>query len=470
MHIINLKAENIKKLTAIDITPSDNMIMVTGANGAGKSSVLDCIVMALCGGKSIPAVPIKKGEDKGKIVIELEGYQITRSFTKESSYLKIEGTDGAKISSPQAFLDKIVGNISFDPLDFLNNEKKKQRDILLSLLGIDVDEIDKREKAARENRTIIGRDKDKAEAVYKSAATYPEITATKELSVSDLSAKLTSAVNSNNDITIAQNANERLKDSARVEIERIKSIDAEIAKLNEEKSTLTASVAAKKTQYTETKEKLSKTEVIDISAIESQLSTLESTNEKIRANVNKKKYKAEFDDLAAQYSSATKEIESISKERATLLTSASMPVDGLSFDDGGLLYNGVPLDQASDGEKLMVSLGISMALNPTLRVLRIKDGSLLDERNLEIIKNTVKDREFQIWIERVNSDGKIGIYIEEGEIVAVNGEKVEKKEVRKSTPTPVPSDSKKSKSKQKEEPKPQDLPESKPQVTGDEDW
>ncbi|PIQ72342.1 hypothetical protein COV86_03525, partial [Candidatus Roizmanbacteria bacterium CG11_big_fil_rev_8_21_14_0_20_35_14] len=121
MKIINLQVENIKKLTAIDITPTDNMVLITGPNGAGKSSVLDSIVMALCGSKSIPAVPIKKGSDKGKVILNLGDYTITRSFTKDNSYLKIENSAGSSITSPQKFLDRIVGNISFDPLDFLNN-------------------------------------------------------------------------------------------------------------------------------------------------------------------------------------------------------------------------------------------------------------------------------------------------------------------------------------------------------------
>jgi DNA repair exonuclease SbcCD ATPase subunit len=178
MRVINLKAENIKKLTAIDITPTDSLVMVTGPNGAGKSSVLDSICMGLCGGKAIPAVPIKKGSDKGKIVIDLGEFTITRSFTKDNSYLKIENKDGSNISSPQKFLDKIVGNISFDPLDFLNNEKIKQRNILLQLLGVNVDELDKKEKALRDERTIIGRDVTKLKAVYQSENHYPEIKAT----------------------------------------------------------------------------------------------------------------------------------------------------------------------------------------------------------------------------------------------------------------------------------------------------
>jgi hypothetical protein len=99
-----------------------------------------------------------------------------------------------------------------------------------------------------------------------------------------------------------------------------------------------------------------------------------------------------------------------------------MPVEGLTFDATGLFYRGVPLEQASDGEKLMVSLGISMALNPTLRVLSIKDGSLLDEKNKSIIRKTLAEKKiedgegYQLWYESVGTDGKAGILIEEGEV------------------------------------------------------
>jgi DNA repair exonuclease SbcCD ATPase subunit len=101
MKIIKLTAENVMKLSAVEIVPKDNLVLVTGENGAGKSSVLDSIVMALCGKSAIPAEPIKKGANKGKIVVELEMYRIERSFTPGNSYLKIEGVDGSVVKSPQ---------------------------------------------------------------------------------------------------------------------------------------------------------------------------------------------------------------------------------------------------------------------------------------------------------------------------------------------------------------------------------
>ena len=120
-----------------------------------------------------------------------------------------------------------------------------------------------------------------------------------------------------------------------------------------------------------------------------------------------------------------------------------MPVSGLSFDESEIFYNEIPLAQCSDGEKLMVSLGISMALNPDLRVLRIKDGSLLGPKNMEILKQTVQEKDYQLWIERVmdkegyNNNGKVGIFIEEGEITEVEGEKPVKVSKTKTSPVPT---------------------------------
>jgi hypothetical protein len=66
---------------------------------------------------------------------------------------------------------------------------------------------------------------------------------------------------------------------------------------------------------------------------------------------------------------------------------------------------------------LLVSLSISMAVNPTLRVLRVKDGSLLGSEAREVIKRMLKEKDFQLWMETVADENEgIGIYIEEGEV------------------------------------------------------
>jgi len=423
MKILNLQANNILKLTAIDITPTDNMVLVIGKNGAGKSSILDCIVMALKGGREIPEVPIKKGADKGKIRIDLGEFILTKSFTKDNNYLKVEAKDGSKVESPQKFLDKIVGNVSFDPLSFLNNEKLKQRNLLLEIIGVNVDEIDKKEKALRDERTVIGREQTKADALYKSLPYHDGIDHAVEIGVDELSGKLVKAMEFNNKLATDLAFNEQIKVRAQQEINETTRIENQITELQKRMVEIKGRIESIKKTYRAEKELLSSLAPIDITALQTKIEELGITNRQVRENNAHVQAKTALSAITKDYDALTRQIDTITQERKTLLSSASMPVDGLDFDDGGLLFNGIPLDQASDGEKLMVSLGISMALNPTLRVLRIKDGSLLDESNRAIIRSIIKDKDYQLWFESVGDKGDVGILIEEGEIVSVDGKK-----------------------------------------------
>ena len=63
MKINLLKAENIKRLVAVEIQANgEPVVVIRGRNGAGKSSVLDSIAFAL-GGKNLqPAEPIRADE------------------------------------------------------------------------------------------------------------------------------------------------------------------------------------------------------------------------------------------------------------------------------------------------------------------------------------------------------------------------------------------------------------------------
>jgi hypothetical protein len=95
---------------------------------------------------------------------------------------------------------------------------------------------------------------------------------------------------------------------------------------------------------------------------------------------------------------------------------AKFPIEGLSFGEDGVLYNGVPFKQCSAAERLKVSMAMAMALNPKLRVIRILDGSLLDSTNMNLIQEMVKEKDYQVWIEVVDESGKVGITIEGGEV------------------------------------------------------
>jgi hypothetical protein len=61
-------------------------------------------------------------------------------------------------------------------------------------------------------------------------------------------------------------------------------------------------------------------------------------------------------------------------------------------------------------------LAIAMASNPKLRVIRIKDGSLLDDDALALVAQTAEQHDYQVLMERVGTGDPGAIIIEDGQV------------------------------------------------------
>jgi len=442
MHVTELTVDNIMKIKAIHIKPRSEVITLQGENGVGKSSVLNSLIMGFKGKKEFPEEPLRRGSKKGSIKIAIDGdddippFTITSTITDKTTNLTIEPTKVLAGETPRSFLDKLIGKISFDPLAFINQEGKKQRRVLMDLIGIDVDELDREEKAVYDERTVKGRELKSAQTRVDGLKVYPDVREVEEIKVGELSKKLQDAMQLNQNISNRTKANETLKEVALfikdTEIPKtekeIKRIEEELANAKINLRKLTEELSDKRDKYKTEKEVIAGLEPIDIDEINESMANIESTNIKIRANNTYKSEQLALKSIQAEYDKIDANLESIRTKRINLIQSANIPVPGLTFDEDGLLYNDIPLSQCSDGEKLMISMGISMALNPTMRVVMVKDASLLGPKNRKILEQMCKDKDFQCWLEVVASadqyekNGKIGILIVEGQ--AVMGDEV----------------------------------------------
>ena len=108
MKIIELRAENVKRLRAVRIRPTGPVVQLTGANEQGKSSVLDCIWWALEGAKHIQAMPIRKGATRAHIRLDLGELVVERRFSAAGTTLVVENAEGARYKAPQEMLDALV--------------------------------------------------------------------------------------------------------------------------------------------------------------------------------------------------------------------------------------------------------------------------------------------------------------------------------------------------------------------------
>ena len=141
---------------------------------------------------------------------------------------------------------------------------------------------------------------------------------------------------------------------------------------------------------------------------------MEATNRKVRASLERKRLEDEVraaDQLADKLSA---QIEAIDDRKTELLASAKFPVEGLGFGVDGPTLNGAPLQQASQAEKLRLSVAIGAALHPRLRVMLLRDGSVLDEDGMRQLAELAAEHSLQLWVERVGDRDASAIVIEDG--------------------------------------------------------
>lgn len=427
MKIIGLQAENIKRLTAVEINPTGNMVEITGKNGNGKTSVLDSIWWALTTAKNIQASPIRNGENEARIRLDLGDLIVTRKFKRKdddeiATSLTVESAEGARFSSPVKVLEELVGALSMDPLEFMRSKPQDQLKTLRSFVpGVDFDAIEAANKADFDKRTDINREA-KSFRTQAQAIDVPAGTASELVDEAELVAELEKAGEHNTDIE----ARKARRETAREQIANLRKahddLMAKVAELQEQ-----ARVAASEAQDAYNKachlqNKLDEADPlpdpIDTAEVRRKIEDARKNNEAARLTLQRAELEKKAREKEAESKALTQQIDDRKLEMQKAVEAAGMPVPGLSFSDDGVLLDGLPLEQASDAQQLRASIAIAMAMNPKLRVIRVRDGSLLDEDAMKLLAEVADEHDFQVWIERVDSSGKVGFVIENGEVAA----------------------------------------------------
>lgn len=423
MKIISLQAENIKRLQAVEIRPTSNLVEISGRNGQGKTSVLDSIWWALGGNRVIQPEPIRKGQDVGTITLDLGHYVVKRTFRRKgddefTTSLTVQNPDGAKFGDPQVILNKFIGDLTFDPLAFSRMKPKDQVVALRSMVaGFDFDAADKANDDDFKLRTDINRSVRELAArieAIKVDASAP----TERVNTQDLLTELQEAL----DGAAAQ----RRIAANRLQIEtRISTIKAEVTSREESIERLKREIEGHLTEISCAKDLIGdlegQLEAIpapgeepDTSDIRDRIANAETVNRTVDQVEQRKKLLAEHDELVKQSDGLTKRMEERKKEAAKAVRDADLPITGLELTEEEVLLNGAPFIQASDAEQLRVSIAVAGAMNPMLRIIRVRDGSLLDAEAMVMLEEYANTNDMQIWIERVDSSGKSGIVIEDG--------------------------------------------------------
>ncbi|MDJ0319785.1 AAA family ATPase [Pseudarthrobacter sp. PS3-L1] len=398
--IKSLEISNFQRLTAAKIEPTGSLIVLAGQNANGKTSVLDAIETTLCGFNARNTKrPIKDGHGKASIDIALtDGTVVRRTFTPSGSTLSGTRPDGAKLK--QSDLNAIISHLGVDASTFATSGDKEQLKTLLSVVDLPFvpSELDAKRKSIFDERTAVSRDMKRLEAQAAGFPAFPVDTTTDEVSVRDLLAEHGNATRQNNLVTAAHESTSSWTE----EVERLR------AKLAEAEESL-----AKAIDHASGAPAL-----IDTDAIQERIDNAEQINATVRDYKSSQEVAAALTAARGNAEKLTEDLAAIDQTKRDGLAAVEMPIEGLSFDEEGVLYQGIPFSRASGAEQIIVSAAMIIATDPELRTMVIRNGNVLDKGSLQQLEEMLEDNNFLAFIEYV-SDGEDHEYrMVDGELAA----------------------------------------------------
>ena len=434
MRMLSVQARNVKGLRLVEFQPNKTATLIGGKNRAGKSSLLDAICMALGGKKLVPAKPLREGEDSGEVTVTLSGDPsrgtqdmiVKRTFVRLASgevetELTITSTDGFLAGSPQKMLDEFIGRIGFDPLAFMRLEPKKQREWLINLLGLDLSALDQERAKYYATRHNIGQQGEEASGALSNIPA--PVPGTKEEDAVDVAEerKKFERLRADRD-GVLQNQSS-LQATIKASHSREKSQIDLIKKLSDQLEQLQSSIKMHSEALQEQvacrdrfEKELATIVVPDIGAAEADLNSKLEINKNVELLKRRAAQQSRVEELRLKYKELSTKITDVDARKAQAIAAAPCPLPGLGFADDGVVFNGLPLEQACTSDQTKVSVAIGAAAGKELNVMFVREGSLLDEEHLVEIANIAAERGCQMLVERVGEGDENNIVLRDGEV------------------------------------------------------
>ena len=464
MYVKKLELLNFQVIKEFNADFDGNVYLITGDNELGKSTLLKAIGALLTGERDSV---LRKGESKGfaKMVIGDDGdeYEVSLNFTEANprGTLSIKSKSGIK-SNNVSMLQSIFGYQDFDAVEFARwsetaEGRRKQIEVVKNLLPKDVckriEAIDEETAELKNNRLYLNRDVKNLKSVVDEAK--------KNLTDADIQ-KYSTKIDVSD---LMQEQSQRI-----ALIEKSKSVKSMLEKRTSELAGLPAKIEEEERNYNDAMQRISAK--LEEARIAFERAKQEAENEsKARAKAhndflaeiesrkadlmqrkaNAEKWLADFesrnittDDLSQRLAQAEEHnrkngevvaylekcdslkvadakvadvensLASLSEERANLIATSHLPIEGLTFTENGLELNGIPFSSGnvSDSQIMEVATKLIIASNPKVKVFRIARGESLGEKRLRAIVDMAKKNGFQGFIEQVQR-GQTEMAIEE---------------------------------------------------------
>ena len=405
--ITALEAENVKRIKAVALTPAPTgLTLVGGNNNQGKTSVLDALAWALGGDRFRPNAAQRDGAvAPAHLKVTLSNGVIVERKGKNST---LTVTDPTGRRSGQQLLNAFIEPLALDLPRFMEASDKEKADILLRIIGIGT-ELHVRDleiNSLYDKRTFTGQLAQQKKHFAEELIYYPEAPE-EPVSASDL-------IHQQQEI-LARNGENQRKRNQLVQLtdllERQKKVVADLEfQLSTEKQRLTTMQADVKIAQTSA-ENLQDESTAEL---EASIRSIEETNQKVRANLEKARAEDEAAQYASDYDKLTEAITQKRADRMALLNGADLPLPELSVEDGALTYKGKHWRDMSGSDQLRVAAAIVRRLNPDCGFVLLDKLEQMDMTTLTEFGRWLEAEHLQAIATRVSTGSECQIIIEDG--------------------------------------------------------
>ena len=401
LSLVRVEYENFKKLNiSQDFAADAKSVVVSGHNGAGKSSFIDGIFIALTG-KEIPSNPIQVGKTQGSIKTVIKDdkavYEATLSFKRQADdSIKREFTlkvDEVLYKNTKArdLLDEKLESIMFDVFSFIALKPMDKKKKLEELFKLDFSQIQGRKDALLEDtRKLDVKLTSYTEQI--NTIQLPEDGAKYEIiDISALASKLAEAKDNNAKVDKVHLAIKQAENKVTELLEVIKKAQADLDKVTLEHAELVKTSEPLKT--------------IDIEPIQAKLNSAESNNKIVAQFAKVEELRALVEQIEAAKGQIKDKLKAVEQEKLDMIAGAGLP-EGLEIGDKEVTYKGLALEEEQLSTAQLVEIGIQVliAIGPNLKIARIKEASLLDAKTQAVIQAAVEKHGIIPFYEKVNNE------------------------------------------------------------------
>lgn len=421
--IASLRLENVKRVRAVSIVPTENgLTVIGGRNGQGKTSILDAIAWALGGDRYKPTTAQRAGSVlPPDLEVRLSNGLIVQRKGKAGT-LTVTDPQGKRYG--QTLLNEFVSTFAIDLPKFLDATDKDKAETLLRVIGVgdELQALEAREKDTYNRRRAIGQIADQKE---KFAREMPAFDGVPEAPVS-----AGELIAQQQEILARNGENQRKRERLNAITLRKHGLFDDLRRMDEQMEEMKKRRDELMAQYNETVQDeavalktVSELQDESTAELEANIAMVDEINRKVRANLDKERAEDDARQMRGEYDTLSAELEAIRGEKKALLDGASLPLPELTVEDGRLLYRGYTWDGMSASEQMIVGAAIARALNPACGFILVDKLEQLDMETLKAFGAWAESERLQIIATRVTTgDESCTIVIEDGEAVKADVE------------------------------------------------